>query len=483
MPGSKEARALWRVFLVLSTLLIVLAVYSAVWASPSQQNGGDASGNVVLIALNEQNDSGGSGWAKLTARGDDTEVVLSLTQGVMVSSPVHIHLGPCGNETLGPVVYPLTFFSNGSSVSLLEDVSLDSLLNGDFAINAHYTDDPRVYTACGNIPAQGDFITIALEEQNDSGASGWATLIARDDDTEVVLFLTQGVMVSSPVHIHLGPCGNETLGPVIHPLTSFSNGDSVSLVEDVTLDSLLTGDFSVNAHYINDATIYTACGNIPTHIIAIAAGTASTLTSGDGVVTVSVPAAAPVEAGTLSYEPKVEAQAPAAAPAGLAFGSTLFDLSVLDLNNDPIQDYRFGTPITISVMYTDDDVQAAEGNPGRLVLYKYDMVLQAWIPLNTTFDPVTKSVQAQVSRLSFFALMGQAQPPTPTPTPTATLLPGVATPTPTVTPTPEPAPTATLLPPTPGDVAPGSGLLTGLLIAAFILMAAGGYYLRSSRQS
>ena len=43
-------------------------------------------------------------------------------------------------------------------------------------------------------------------------------------------------------------------------------------------------------------------------------------------------------------------------------------------------------------------------------------------------------------------------------------------------------PTATLLPPTPGDVAPGSDLLIGLLIAAFILIAAGGYYLRYSRQ-
>ena len=48
---------------------------------------------------------------------------------------------------------------------------------------------------------------------------------------------------------------------------------------------------------------------------------------------------------------------------------------------------------------------------------------------------------------------------------------------------PQVDPTATLLPPTPGDVAPGSNLLIGLLIAAFILIAAGSYYLRQSRQS
>ena len=139
----------------------------------------------------------------------------------------------------------------------------------------------------------------------------------------------------------------------------------------------------------------------------------------------------------------------------------------------------FRQHITISVSYDDEDVQAAEGNPGRLVLQKYDSLFGTWTPLTTTFDPVTKTVQAQVSQLSFFALMGQEQPPTPTPTPTATLRPGEATHTPTIEPG---TPTSTLLPPTPGDVAPGSGLLIGLLIAAFILIAAGGYYLRQSKQ-
>ena len=125
--------------------------------------------------------------------------------------------------------------------------------------------------------------------------------------------------------------------------------------------------------------------------------------------------------------------------------------------------------------YTDEDVQAAQGNPQRLVLYKYDSIFQAWTPLSTSVNLADRTLQAKVSRLSFFALLGQPQPRTPTPTPEATLLPGVATPT--------AVPTATLLPPTPGDVAPGSSLLIGLLIAAFILIAAGSYYLRQSRQT
>ena len=210
-------------------------------------------------------------------------------------------------------------------------------------------------------------------------------------------------------------------------------------------------------------------------IKAFAPGLATTLSAPDGKVTVTIPALAPVGSFFLLYEPEAQADAPAAAPAGLAFGTALFDLSVVDLAGVPVSGARFLSPITLSVTFTDEDVQAAQGNPSRLVLYKYDTIFEAWTPLTTSVNLADKTVEAKVSRLSFFALMGQAQPSTPTPTPTATLRPGVATPT--------DAPTATLLPPTPGDVAPGSGLLIGLLIAAFILIASGSYYLRQSKQT
>jgi len=197
-------------------------------------------------------------------------------------------------------------------------------------------------------------------------------------------------------------------------------------------------------------------------IKAFAPGTATTLISPDGKVTVSIPAIAPMETAYIFYMP---GDAPAAPPAGLAFGTSLFDLTVLDPDGVPDPAIRFSRPITISVKYTSDDIQVAEGNPSKLALQKYDPAFQSWISLTTTFDPVAKTVRAQVSRLGFFALMGPGQPLSPTPTPT----------------TVPAAPTATLLPPTPGDLAPGSGLLIGLLVAAAILISAGGYYLRQSR--
>ena len=64
-------------------------------------------------------------------------------------------------------------------------------------------------------------------------------------------------------------------------------------------------------------------------------------------------------------------------------------------------------------------------------------------------------------------------PPTPTPAPTST-----PTPAPTSTPTPAPEPE----PPPTGDFAPGSGLLLGLMLAGFLLIAAGGTYMGQHRR-
>ena len=111
----------------------------------------------------------------------------------MLSEAAHIRQGPCGNKTLGAVVYTLSYFveGSGSSVSTV-DVSLDRLQSGEFAINSHINDytrrrslfpiysdyqnlegGPEVSTSCGNIPVETDSIAITLEEQNNSGQSGY----------------------------------------------------------------------------------------------------------------------------------------------------------------------------------------------------------------------------------------------------------------------------------------------------------------------
>ena len=222
--------------------------------------GGDA---VVLIALEGLNDSGQSGWAALTAKGDQTAVVLDLSAGTLETELVHIHSGQCG-DTLGGVVHELNSFVDGSGSSVTTiDASLDSLQTGDFAINSHKGGEPAVYTACGNVPSAGDAVTISLDELDGSGQSGWATLIDRGDTTGVVLYLSPGTLETELVHIHDGQCG-DTLGGVVHELTSFVGGSGGSAgTVDASLDSLLTGGFAINSHKTGEPAVYTACGNVP----------------------------------------------------------------------------------------------------------------------------------------------------------------------------------------------------------------------------
>ena len=240
------------------------AVYTSCGNIPSGQ------AQALNMALNAQNDSGQSGWATLTAQGEQTVVVLDLSAGTVETEAVHIHEGACG-DALGSVVHPLKSFvdGNGGSVTRV-DASLDALQSGGFAINSHKKGEPAVYTSCGNIPVTADSVTIAMDAQNDSGQSGWATLTSRGEQTEVVLSLGAGDLQTEAVHIHEGSCG-DLLGSVAHPLSSFVGGlgGSVSLV-DATLASLRTGGFAVNSHKVGEPAVYTSCGNIPETTLAAA---------------------------------------------------------------------------------------------------------------------------------------------------------------------------------------------------------------------
>ena len=108
---------------------------------------------VLVVPLLEQNTSGQSGEAVLTAKGGKTEVVLTIeppTFGLV--QPVHVHTGTC--DTLGGVVYALEGVLDGQSTTTL-DVSLGRLRNGSYVINLHKSaGEIGVNVACGAIPAR-----------------------------------------------------------------------------------------------------------------------------------------------------------------------------------------------------------------------------------------------------------------------------------------------------------------------------------------
>jgi hypothetical protein len=202
--------------------------------------------------------------------------------------------------------------------------------------------------------------------------------------------------------------------------------------------------------------------------IELSADTNSTLT--DGQISVTVPKGSVSEALTLSTSANTVSSA---LPDGVTEGSTAFDLALSG-------DASFTDSVSIVVSYNDADIAAADNNPARLSIYKHDASFDKWFELNTKLDIIDKTITTQVTSGGSFTVGGKAAPPQSTPTPAATeeYKHPRWTPTPGA---PTAIPTATALPPEPGDFAPGSGMLIGLLIAAVVLMSSGGYYLSQAR--
>jgi plastocyanin len=209
------------------------------------------------------------GEAIITAIGDQTEVIITVTPGTPgVSQPAHIHdaLAQGGEACVFPpkVKYPLTNVVDGKSTTLV-NVSLATLQAQPFAVCVHKSvTEITIYTASGSIP-----LKVALAEIGGSGQSGEAVLTAIGPQTRVVINVTAGAAgVSQPAHIHdvLAQSGQNCVFPptVKYPLTNVVNGRSITLV-DASLATLLAQPFAVCVHKsVTEIAIYTAEGAIPT---------------------------------------------------------------------------------------------------------------------------------------------------------------------------------------------------------------------------
>ncbi len=104
-------------------------------------------------------------------------------------------------------------------------------------------------------------LSVTLHEQNKSGESGKAELIAKGAKTEVVLHMAHAGTVPQPAHIHAGTCAKLDPKPAFQ-LKPVEHGKSVTVV-DVSLEKLLAGKYAINIHKsakeIQDSV---ACGDI-----------------------------------------------------------------------------------------------------------------------------------------------------------------------------------------------------------------------------
>jgi hypothetical protein len=129
-------------------VLVIAVAVGCGSSSDSSSSGGD-----VTVTLGEQNASGESGTATLTAEGDKTKVVIDL-QGNSSAQPAHIHKGSCADLDATPE-YPLADVNGGTSTTTV-DAKLDDLRDGAFAINVHKSAaEIETYVACGNV-GEGD---------------------------------------------------------------------------------------------------------------------------------------------------------------------------------------------------------------------------------------------------------------------------------------------------------------------------------------
>jgi len=112
-------------------------------------------------------------------------------------------------------------------------------------------------------------LTIALDEYQDSGVSGWATLTAAGDGLRVEMAVEGGAVTGNhPTHIHTGTCADFDPNP-IYPLTTVvldplsDDGESTTEVDQVTLDELRDGDYVILVHKsAEELTDYFVCGDI-----------------------------------------------------------------------------------------------------------------------------------------------------------------------------------------------------------------------------
>lgn len=109
----------------------------------------------ITVQLDEQNDLGQTGVVTLTEDPAGQLIVsLNMTGGTFTPpQPAHIHSGACPEP--GAVVYALNNVVDGESITTLEDVTWEQLVEvGEpLAINVHKSAaESGVYTACGDLP-------------------------------------------------------------------------------------------------------------------------------------------------------------------------------------------------------------------------------------------------------------------------------------------------------------------------------------------
>ncbi len=138
--------------LIVATSVVLATAAGCAGAGGSATTENAVTSPALTVTLSPASDSRVSGTAMLLPRGNETQVLISVTgEPAGASEPAHIHTGQCG-PGLGGIAYPLHNVENGRSTSTV-NVPLSSIADGHHAINLHESASNLGRTvACGNIP-------------------------------------------------------------------------------------------------------------------------------------------------------------------------------------------------------------------------------------------------------------------------------------------------------------------------------------------
>jgi len=170
------------------------------------------------------------------------------------------------------------------------------------------------------------------------------------------------------------------------PVGTYTVDSKVLLESGAVLDEKTT-TFTVNTNYIPPVT---------ESKITLTPGSAGTLASPDGRVSVSFPQGAVLGDAVVTLKPYAKDKLQAA-PASAKLGATSFEISGLSglLNKDA----------TVKVKYSADDLAAAGGDAAQLKLSYWDAAQSKWIILPTQVDTGTTMLTTTTNHMSVWAVM------------------------------------------------------------------------------
>ncbi|MGA9086128.1 MAG: hypothetical protein WB284_05380 [Methanoregula sp.] len=163
--------------------------------------------------------------------------------------------------------------------------------------------------------------------------------------------------------------------------------DSKILLENGQVLDDKTNTFTVGTNYVPPITASS---------ISLTPGSAGTLTSTDGRISILFPQGAVLGDAMVTLQPYSLDSLPSA-PAGAKFGATCFEVTGLSglLSKDA----------TVRVTYSADDFAAAGGDASQLKLSYYDAAQNAWVILSTQVDSSSTTLTATTNHLSVWAVM------------------------------------------------------------------------------